>query len=158
MDRAAKSENPRLYDLWMWRTATVAILIVAAVAFTTACGPKSLASGEWTLSMLDGSPPITGTEISLELRDTSFSSFDGCNKLGGPSGQTELFAKPDGAFGISNPVERTDIGCDTPPGVMEQAERYARALMSGIRYEIVGGRLEIADLEGVVRFVFLKKE
>ena len=103
-------------------------------------------------------PPIVGTEISLELRDSSFSSFDGCNKLGGPSGQTELIAKPDGAFGISNPVEHTDIGCDSPPGVMEQAERYARALMSGIRYEIVGGRLEIADLEGVVRLVFLKLE
>ena len=103
-------------------------------------------------------PPFAGTEISLELGDTSFGSFDGCNKLGGPSGQTDLIAKPDGAFRLSKSVERTDIGCDSPPGVVEQAERYARALMSGNRYEIVGGRLEIADLEGVVRLVFLKRD
>ena len=157
MDRAAKSEYPRLYGLRMWRAATVAILIVAAVTFTTACGPNSPASGEWTLLMLDGSPLIAGTEISLELGDTGFESRDGCNRLSGQSRRSELIAKPDGTFAISFEVVRTEIGCVSPPGIMEQAERYARALKTGNRYEIVGERLEITDFGGVVRLVFLKR-
>ena len=157
MDRAAKNEYPRLGDLRMWRTATVAILIFAAVAFTTACGPNSPASGEWTLLMLDGSPLIAGTEISLELGDTGFETRDGCNRLSGQSRRSELIAQPDGTFAMSFEVSRTDALCVSQPGIMEQADRYARALKTGNRYEIVEGRLEIADFGGVVRLVFLKR-
>jgi hypothetical protein len=80
--RSAKNECLRLYDLRM-RRAPVSVLLVVAVVASTACSPKSPASGEWTLLTLDGAPPLAGTEIRLDLGDSEFSSYDGCNTLRG---------------------------------------------------------------------------
>lgn len=55
-------------------------------------------------------------------------------------------------------MTRTEIGCVSPPGVIEQAERYWQALNGKNGYDIVEGRLEITDSRGVVRLVFLKRE
>ena len=107
---------------------------------------------------LDSSPPVSGTEIRLTLKGTEFTAFDGCNTLRGGSGRTEeLIARPDGTFGISGEFVRMAIGCDIPPGVLEQAERYALALTTGGGYKMVEGGLEIADYQGVVTLVFLKR-
>ena len=141
----------------MWRAA-VAVLLVAAAVASTACSPKSPASGEWTLLTLDGAPLFAGTEIRLDLGDSDYSSFDGCNTLRGRSARTGLIAQPDGTFWISGDVFRTEIDCVSRPGVMEQAGRYLQALNGKNRYDIVEGRLEITDYRGDVRLVFLKRE
>ena len=101
---------------------------------------------------------MAGTEIRLDLGDSEFSTFDGCNTLRGRSAPTGLIAQPDGTFWITLEVFRTDIGCVSPPEVMEQAERYLQALNGKNGYDIVEGRLEITDYRGVVRLVFLKRE
>lgn len=144
----------------MWRAAIVAALLVAIAVFVIVlnCGPTSVTDGEWTLLTLDGSRTIAGTELRLTLNGTEFVAFDGCNTLRSLSeGTDELVARPDGTFRIPRHF-RTEIGCDTPPGALEQAERYAQALMAGNEYKMVGGRLEIANYSRNVTLVFLKGE
>ena len=156
VDQGPDRRHPRLRASTIWRAAPLAILVIAIMALTIDCGPKSPANGEWTLLTLDGSPLIAGTEITLDLGNTDFKSSDGCNTL--RAGGTELIARPDGSFRLPLQIFQTEIDCVSPPGIMEQAERYLQALTTGNNCRIAEGRLEITDFEGVVTLVFTRSE
>ena len=74
------------------------------------------------------------------------------------AGGTELIAQQDGSFRLPLQIVRTEIGCVSPPGIMEQADRYLHALTAGSSYKIEEGRLEIANYQGVATLVFYESQ
>ena len=99
--------------------------------------------GKWQLSLLNGQPVITQTQLTLELDDTNYSGFDGCNTFRGSYVYGTLEAGADGSFFLL-PGFWTDAGCPTPD-VKEQADSYRKAMTAGTRYRVVDGQLVVLD-------------
>ena len=109
----------------------------------------------WVLVSLDGRPVIDGTFLFLRVDGNTLEGFDGCNSLWGRHEDGTPFAKADGTFsGLQ--IGWTDIGCPDP--VIDQAERYNKAVIEGKRFRTTQDRLEILDSAGDVRLVFTKQE
>ena len=106
--------------------------------------------------MLDGSPPIEGTFAWIKVDGHTFSGFDSCNTVGGKSEDGTTVASGDGEFTIP-PFARTDIGCEFPLGIMDQADSYLELLMHGKTFRVVDDLLEILDEGGQTRLVFARQ-
>ena len=124
--------------------------------------PMMAASGildgaRWVLESLDGSPTIDGTFASLKVRGDQYGGFDGCNRFGGHHEDGAPIAKPDGTFSPPGSFH-TEMLCEGPDGIMEQADAYTDALMQGERFRVVGDRLEIIDASDEVRLVLVRQE
>ena len=110
----------------------------------------------WVLQMLDGSPPIGGTFAWIKVDGHTFSGFDSCNTVGGKSEDGTTVASGDGEFTIP-PSARTDIGCEFPLGIMDQADSYLELLKHGKTFRVVDDLLEILDEGGQTRLVFARQ-
>ena len=124
--------------------------------------PKAAASGipdgvRWMLESVDRSPLIDDTFASLTIRRDEYGDFDGCNRFGGRTEDGTPIAKPDGTFSAPG-VFRTEMLCEGPDGIMEQADAYIDALMQGERFRVEGDRLEILDGASEVRLVFVRQK
>ncbi len=110
----------------------------------------------WVLQMLDGSPPIEGTFAWLKVDGHTYSGFDGCNTFGGKSEDGTPVAGADGEFTIP-PAASTLIGCESPHGILDQADSYLELLKHGERFRVVDDILEILDEGGETRLVFVRQ-
>ena len=111
----------------------------------------------WVLESVDGKSTIEDTFAALTIRGDSFGGFDGCNSIGGRNEDGTPIAAEDGTLSILS-LGGTEMLCEEPEGVMEQADVFVSALMKGERFNIEGDRLEILDSAGEVRLVLVKQE
>ena len=113
----------------------------------------------WILESLDGSPPLEGTSLRLDVNGDSYGGHDGCNSFGGGHEGSLPVASKDGAFSAP-PGIRTLAMCVSPDGgesIMEQADAYKSAIYGGKTFRLNGDRLKILDGKGEVRLVFVRR-
>ena len=140
--------------------------IIGLLATGLACGGNSspLVSGAlnpegvtWVLRTIYGEPVLDGTFVWLRLDGDEYQGVDGCNGYGGKNQHGEPVVGDEGEFNPS-PASWTDMLCELPGGVMEQAEEYRRLLgRQGQSLRVGGDRLEILDWSGEVGLVFVRQ-
>ena len=140
--------------------------IVGLLAVGLACGGDSsrpvseTASPEgvtWVLRTMYGEPSLDGTFVWLRLDGDEYEGVDGCNGYGGENQHGEPVVGDEGEFNPP-PASRTEILCEAPAGVMEQADEYIRLLgRQGQSLRVEGDRLEILDWAGEVGLVFVRQ-
>lgn len=102
---------------------------------TSEAGQSELSGTAWTLTQINGSAPVSGTEITLSFTDTDLSG-KACNTYSGS------YTASGGKFTVSNVVS-TLVACTQPKGVMDQETAYQDALRQAIAYKVSGDTLTI---------------
>ena len=92
----------------------------------------------------------------MSVKGDRLEGFDGCNRYGGRSADGTPVVKANGEFSAP-PIGGTDIGCNEPEGVLDQAKAYISTLMRMDRLRVSGDRLEVLDRWGVARLVFVRQ-
>jgi heat shock protein HslJ len=144
------------------------LVLIALACLLTACSDSGeetrlpgasadLAGTKWVLALLNGNRLIEGTEITLNLEETSLGGSMGCNGYGGGPDSGKYTATDDGTLAISHPIAVTVQLCSTPEGIMEQEAAYIKALQGAAAYRVINDRLEIADASGETTLVFARK-
>ena len=131
------------------------IAIATAVPEPSPTGP-SIDGATWILESIDGQPPIRGTYATLTVNGLESGGFDGCNSFGGRHEPRSLVIKQNGEISLP-PFGGTDRLCVSPPGIMEQADRYLDAMQQPAKGRVVDDRLHIVDGSGEVRLVFVRQ-
>lgn len=111
----------------------------------------------WILESIDGQPPIKGTHLTLTVNEPWFGGFDGCNDFGGRHESGQPIIERDGTISLP-PIATTLQGCVTPPGVLEQGDRYLDALKQDARALVVDNQLHVLDGSGEVVLVFAREQ
>ena len=135
--------------------SNVTLLAALILAFLAACagaaeptpGVLELERTHWVLDTLNGSPPVAGTEITLQFEDGTAAGLAGCNSYGGS------YEATDGRLSIPE-IIRTEMACLEPEGVMEQENAYLMALQGAAAYRLVDDRLQIENAAGEATLVF----
>ncbi len=133
-------------------TKTSAATAVPGSSSTT----LSIDGATWILELIDGQPPIAGTYATLIFDGPQFHGFDGCNFIGGRHESSKPIINPDGDI-LPPPVHGTAMGCMSPPGILDQADRYVEAMQQGTKARVVDDRLHIVDRSGEVVLVFVRQ-
>jgi hypothetical protein len=118
------------------------LALILGALILSGCGPGAaddLVGSEWVLLSLNGNSLIEDTNNGYG---------------GGDSGK--YVATDEGALTIPQ-LAVTEMFCSSPQGVMEQEEVYIRALHDAATYQVIEGRLEIADANGETTLVFAPK-
>ena len=98
--------------------------------------------------MLDGVEPLEGTTITLSFLEGWVSGESGCNSYSGGY----MILEPDV---LSLPgFNSTSMGCDDPPGVLEQEVAYQRTLLQAVTYRATDQRLELQNAAGQTTLVY----
>ena len=109
----------------------------------------------WILESVDGRPLIDGTYATLTINGAQFSGFDGCNSFGGRHEAGQPVAKSDGTISVP-PFAITAAGCPTDV-VLDQANRYLKAMTHQATARVVDEHLHIIDSSGAVALVFFRQ-
>lgn len=115
-----------------------------------------LAGTEWILTLLNGSPPIEGSFITLAFEEGRLSGSAGCNSYSGS------YLLSGNRLQVDQ-VAVTEMACLEPEGVLEQELAYLEALTSeGSAYRIIdtanGRQLELLTMLNTRTLVFAEKE
>ncbi|QIN82586.1 META domain-containing protein [Rubrobacter tropicus] len=126
-----------------------------AYADTTASADErvDLSGTKWALTELEGRGLIGGTQITLNFRNDGLAGNAGCNfyraaevRLGNGTMETST-------------ISATEMACGkTEGGVMDQEQRYLRALGEAASYRLVEDRLEIQNGAGEKILLFEKEK
>lgn len=103
---------------------------------------------EWVLEMLDGEPPVPGSQITLTFQPEGIAGYAGCNQYGGALTLTDA-----GEVEVGELV-RTERACLEPEGVMTQEDAYLAALAAAESYAREGERLHFENEKGETVLVF----
>ncbi|NJL34184.1 MAG: META domain-containing protein [Chloroflexaceae bacterium] len=114
---------------------------------TAASAPAELANITWQLVELNGTTPLTDTQITLIFADgMQLGGSDGCNSYSG--GYTI-----DGNTITVSQLITTLIGCMEPEGIMDQAQTYLNTLQAAQSYTLADGTLTIQSADAVLVFL-----
>ncbi len=138
--------------------ALLALISLAATECGDAIADQSILTGEgaWVLESLNGQPVIENSFVMMSVKEERLEGFDGCNRYGGRSADGALVVDANGKFSAP-PIGGTDIGCNEPEGVLDQAKAYISTLMRMDRLRVSGDRLEALDRWGAARLVFVRQ-
>jgi heat shock protein HslJ len=135
---------------------------IALVAFLAACAssppgpaplpavepPGELAGTAWRLENLKGAPPVAGSEVTLEFTEPGKAAGRAsCNRYFGSvevRGEEITFS----ALGS------TMMACDE--ALMNQEQRYLRALEGAVRYIVQDGVLQISGKDRMLPLRFTR--
>jgi heat shock protein HslJ len=111
--------------------ARLAVLLLLALPACTSSAVRSspaeaLGARIWRLASIEGSEPIQGTEITLELDGERAAGHAGVNRYSG--GLVLRGEAPEGGAAEPTPFAATRMYRADPPGVMEQETRYLELL------------------------------
>jgi heat shock protein HslJ len=138
----------------------LAMIVVLALGtmILAACGPLG-GSGEaklvgpvWTLTALNGQPPLPVTAITAEYgADGRVTGSSGCNNYSGP------YEVDGNKLSFGQPMASIMMACQ--PAVMAQEAVYMKALESVASYEIKDGKLTLydGDKNAVAEFEVVKQ-
>ena len=124
--------------------ATLPETAIATVVPEPSPTKPSIGGATWILELIDGQPTIAGTYATLTLNGPQFHGFDGCNFIGGRHESGKPIINPDGDI-LPPPVSGTAVDCMSPPGILDQADRYVEAMQQGAKARVVDDRLHIVD-------------
>ena len=116
----------------------------------------SIDGATWILELIDGQAPIAGTYATMIFDGPQFHGFDGCNFIGGRHESGKPIINPGGDI-LPPPVNGTAVGCMSPPGILNQADRYVKAMQQGAKARVVDDQLHIVDRSGEVVLVFVRQ-
>jgi len=128
--------------------ALLAVTALLAVACNTAAANKNsgLANTEWLLSIMDGSPIASGTNVTIGFGLAQASGFSGCN-------QYSAGYQTDGSRGLNfGAVAGTRMACEQ--AVMAFETKYYASLAQVARYALAGGNLTMLDRVNNVLLTF----
>ncbi len=117
---------------------------------------SSIDGATWILESIDGQAPIAGTYTTLTVNGPHFGGFDGCNFFGGRHESGRPIINADGDISAP-PFGGTAVGCMSPPGILDQADRYVEAMQQGAKARVVDDQLHIVDRSGEVVLVFVRQ-
>ena len=117
---------------------------------------SSIDGATWILESIYGQPPIAGTYATLMVKGPQFGGFDGCNFFGGRHESGKPIINPDGDISVP-PFVGTAMGCMSPPGILDQADRYLDAMQQPARAHLVDDRLHVVDRSGEAALVFVRQ-
>ena len=117
---------------------------------------SSIDGATWILVSIYGQPPIAGTYATLTVNGPRFNGFDGCNFIGGRHQSGKPIIDVDGEISAP-PFGGTAMGCMSPPGILDQADRYLDAMLQPARARLVDDRLHIVDRSGEVALAFVRQ-
>jgi len=107
----------------------------------------ALPGTSWSLTSLNGQPPVRGTTVTLNFgTDGRVSGNDGCNSY------TTTYTSDATTVKINTPAAATLMACPAP--VMDQATAYDKALGQAATYKIDGQQLTLNDSGGKELAVF----
>src|SRR6188508_49161 len=124
------------------------VTALLAVACNTAAANKNsgLANTEWLLSIMDGSPIASGTNVTIGFGLAQASGFSGCN-------QYSAGYQTDGSRGLNfSAVAGTRMACEQ--AVMAFETKYYASLAQVARYALAGGNLSMLDRANNVLLTF----
>ena len=124
------------------------LLILALLAACVFPGSSSAGlEGAWTLTSINGQPPIAGSTISATFENGEVGGRSGCNSYGGKYSAS-------GKKLSTSALMMTEMACMDPQGVMEQEAAYLQALSQAASFTATDGRLEIRNASGETILVF----
>jgi len=121
-------------------------VITWALLMLVACGTTSsdtLNGTTWELYSIGSYSPIAGSKTTIHFEDGQVSGLGGCNQYGGEyqiNGNKLEFDK----------LYMTEMACVSPEGIMEQEQRFLKALGDASSFETMNGQLQISLSTGEV--------
>ena len=106
---------------------------------------------QWELISINGSELIEGTHISIYFRNGAVWGSAGCNIYGG-----DYLTKDPDILNIPG-VDKTEMDCLSPEGIMEQENIYTRSLTNAAFYCVTGEHLEIYSANKQKLLIFERK-
>jgi len=128
-------------------------IITWALVMLVACGTTSsdpLNGTTWELYSIGSYSPISGSRTTIHFEDGQVSGLGGCNQYGGEyqiNGNKLTFDK----------LYMTEMACMSPEGIMEQEQRFLKALGDASSFEIMNGQLQIS-LSGSENLTFVRTQ
>jgi heat shock protein HslJ len=137
------------YSLWIWNTDDPAITAQLSLASP---GPPEetrihssegavtleLDGSKWQLVSLNGTVPLSNTQITLEFQEEQATGRSGCNFYG-----AKYLTKAPNLLNLLD-LTVTLIGCDEP--ILAQEQAYIQYLNKAICYRVDGNSLELYDV------------
>lgn len=125
--------------------------VLAAPPVQTTAATTTLPSSSWVLSSLNGSLPLPGSTITLEIdKAGTLSGSDGCNRYSVPFTAKGSEVSIGAAGGDTGPAVGISTMMACAPAVSAQADAYMAALNSASRFQLVGDMLVLFDGTTVV--------
>ncbi len=120
----------------------ILVALVVLSLFVSACSAGAKLNGNaWELTAINGSAPISGTNVSLSFDEDGVAGSAGCNRY---FGSYEV----DGKKLSFGPLGSTRMACSEPEGVMEQEMRFLTLLGAAEGYKVKNGVLTITTAAG----------
>jgi len=132
-------------------TASHIVALGGALFGLAACGggtDNDPTGQAWTLTELEGAPPLDGTTIDLTITDDGVSGSSGCNTY---TGSAELDTETSSLV-VGAELASTMMACEQP--IMDQEQRYLAALASVVSYEMAADELILKDVQGIALATF----
>lgn len=131
----------------------IGLILVVLLLVPVSCSNSGALDGtQWSLVEINGDGLIEGTHISLSFSNGTARGSAGCNNYSG-----EYSTENPDILNIQAP-ERTEEGCISPEGVLEQEEAYLSALPNAATYEIINDNLVIYSQDNKKPLVFIRKQ
>jgi heat shock protein HslJ len=128
-------------------TALPTALPTEAAPLPTVPPADPLAGTRWSLATLNGTAPISGTQVSLNFgTDGSFAGSDGCNRY------NASYVADGTSLTITSPIAGTMMACEE--AVMKQATDYTGALASVTAFAVVSETLTLTGVDGADLLTF----
>lgn len=147
-----------IYQMKRFITLIAILFILLGILGVIACRhneddvvPIELDGTQWELISLNGSELIEDTYISIYFRNGAVWGSAGCNIYGGDY----LTEDPD-ILTIPG-VDKTEMDCLSPEGIMEQENIYTRSLTNAASYCVTGEQLEIYSANKQKLLIFERK-
>ena len=115
-------------------------MLLSACAGGTPEQPQ-LDNTSWNLTAINSSPPLAGTQPTLQFENGQASGNASCNSFGG---QYEIQGDK---IGFSE-LYQTEMFCTEPEGAMDQESAYLGMLSQAVTFELAGGVLTIVTGPG----------
>jgi putative lipoprotein len=127
--------------------AVTASFLLAFILGTCTLGNSvnqpNLRGTSWALTAYNQFSPIEGTQVTLKFEAGLVTGNAGCNSY---SGSYQVNGE-EISFG---PIERTEIGCMEPEGVMDQERVYLEILGTAQTFKLADGILKILADQGQI--------
>lgn len=127
------------------------LIIAVLLSFLVLGGCRQINQNElegtaWLLTEMNGTQPISETELTIEFTEQEVSGSAGCNHFGGTYTIKSEKIQFDSVF-------NTEMACVERDGVMEQEQVYLEIIRSAVRFNQTEQELDIFDnADGILKF------